>query len=371
MTEKTVTIFVTVYNIEQYLERFFECLSAQTYTDYEVLIVDDGSVDKSLSICREYARKDDRIHVISVEHVGISAARSIAIENIATPYATSLDGDDYFDKDYLQHLMDAEENTSADLIVSNVIIVYEDGTEKERFTPREAGVYSFNDFSELLPALLNEERLNYLYAKLYKTELLKKVHIEANIMQGSDTIINFKYLTHISSIAVTQDYDYYYVRYQKGSITAYGGNDYYMRLCRINRFLMDITQENGLLNDEMRRVIDNRFVHAGKAALMRIAKSDDSVKNKHQRAYETLNSDAYLTSYQRLVQGNYQDLFFERYRYEMIAPDAGEAYIDHVLTVLKTDKRNKRVKRIRKLCPDFLFETWHKLRILTGTARKD
>ena len=371
MSERKITIFVTVYNIEKHLERFFACLSDQTYPDYEVLIVDDGSTDNSLAVCRRQAEADDRIRVISSEHVGISAARSLALKSIRTPYATSLDGDDYFDKDYLRHLMDAEEKTGADLVLSNVILVREDGTEKNRFVPRDEGFYTEADFPELLPALLGEERLNYLYAKLYKTPLLQLVEIEPNVMQGSDTMINFRYLKNVRSIALIGDYDYFYVQYQKRSVTSYTGADYFMRLYRINKFLLDFTAENGMLNDSMLRVIDCRILHAGANTLRRIAKSDDPIQHKYKRAAEVVNSEEYLQSYRRIVEKGQEESFRERYRYDLIAPGTEKAFIDHDISVLSAMEKDSRLKRLREKCPEPVFRLWHGIRKLTGTARKE
>ena len=371
MSEHKVTVFVTVYNIEKHLERFFACLSAQTYEDYEALMIDDGSSDNSLAVCRKYAQADDRIRVIASQHVGISAARELALRNIRTPYAASLDGDDYFDKDYLRHLMDAGEKTGADLVLSNVILVYEDGTEKNRFVPRSEGFYTEEELPQLLPELLSEERLNYLYAKLYKTALLQQVHIEPNVMQGSDTMINFRYLKYVRSIAQTADYDYYYVQYRKRSVTSYAGADYFMRLYRINRFLLDFTEENGMQTEDMLRVIDCRILHVGANTLKRIAKSPDSMKNKYKRAAEVVNSVEYLQSYRRIVEKGDRERFRERYRYEPIEPGTEKAFIDHNVKVLSDMKKDERLERLRGKCPESVFKLWHGLRKLTGTARKN
>ena len=103
-----ITIITTVYNIAPYLERFFKCLGEQTFTDYEALIVDDGSTDNSLEICRAHAENDDRIRLVELEHTGISGARNTALGLLQTPFAASLDGDDFFERDYLKHLVDAQ-----------------------------------------------------------------------------------------------------------------------------------------------------------------------------------------------------------------------------------------------------------------------
>ncbi len=371
MNDRKVTIFVTVYNIEKHLDRFFAYLKAQTYTDYEVLIIDDGSTDNSRAICEEHAKTDDRIRVISVDHIGISAARNLVLSKLDTPFATSLDGDDYFDKDYLKHLMDAQKKYNADLVLSNVILVYEDGTERNRFAPREEGFYEAKDFPRILPALLIEERMNYLYAKLYKTELLKNVRVEPDVMQGSDTMINFMYLKNARSIAITENYDYYYVQYQKRSVTSYTGADYFKRLYRINQFLLDKTEEYGWLNDEMLRVIDCRILHVGRNTLLRIAKSQDSKQNKYLRASDVTNSEEYLCSYHRLKNRDQLDSYRDRYNDDPIAPGEEKSYIDHVSSLEKETKMNDRLKQLRLKCPDPVFNIWHKLRTITGTERKD
>lgn len=370
MSERTVTIFVTVYNIEKHLDRFFECLKAQTYTDYEALLIDDGSSDNSLAVCEKYAKDDERIRVISVEHIGISAARNLAFENIRTPFAASLDGDDYFDKDYLRHLVEAQQKTGADMVLSNVVSVYEDGSEKSRFVPREEGFYTQEDYPQLLSALLGEERLNYLYAKLYKTALLKDVRVEPDVMQGSDTMINFMALKNARTIAVIKDYDYYYVQYQKRSVTSYMGNDYFARLYRINKFLLDVTREYGWQNNEMLRVIDCRILHVGANTLKRIAKSPDSMQNKYRRASEVVNSEEYLVSYRRMAQQNDTAFFRRRYGYDIVAPGTEKAYIDRTVAVYREMQKNERIKRLRQKCPDRLFRIWHGMKMKLGIARK-
>ena len=132
-----VTIFVTIYNIEKYLEQFFGFIDSQTFSDYKLLMIDDGSTDNSLSICRAHAQKDSRIKVVSSEHVGISSARNKILGMLDTEFATSLDGDDYFEPDYLKHLMDAQKKYNADLVISNVIYANHNGVETSRFSPRK------------------------------------------------------------------------------------------------------------------------------------------------------------------------------------------------------------------------------------------
>ena len=366
MTPPTVSIITTVYNIEKHLDRFFECLKAQTFTDYEALMIDDGSSDGSLSLCRRYAESDERIRVFSLEHVGISAARNFAMEQIRTEFVTSLDGDDYFDKDYLKNLTDAEKEYGADLIIAGIINVDENGKEKDRLKARGRGYYTRGDFPELLPALLDENRLNYLYAKLYRAELLKDIRVEPDVMQGSDTMINCMYLEKAQSIAVTEDYDYSYVHYNKRSVTSYLGPDYFERLCRINRFVWDRMESAGFLNDDMTKIIDSRFLWSGYRYLSRAGMTDTPVKRLYRIASDVVNSDCYLTSYRRQEKlGN-----IHSFRFEPVEPGKEREFIDRVRVVKKETEKNQRLEKLRGDCPDFIFNIWHGAKKALGITRK-
>ena len=351
MEQQMVTIFVSVYNIGEYLERFFECLEKQTFRNYKLLLIDDGSTDNSLSICRAHAEKDSRIKVVPIEHCGISAARNLLHGMLDTEFAVSLDGDDYFGPDYLKHLMDAQKKYDADFVISNVIYVTEEGRELSRFSPRKEELFTKDQIPNILPELLIEKRLNYVYTKLFRTDYLKDIHVEPDVNLGSDTMINIQYVTRINNIAVIEDYDYYYVQYPSRSVTSVKSTDFFWRMCRIQKFLYDTTKENGLLNDKMLHAIDYRTMVAGVVGLNRIACLDIKLKEQLAAAHKVIYSDEYLCSYNRLKKKGQ----LETLNFEVIHPDEEEAYIKRM--------RNRRRKdRILKYTPKFIFKTYHRIK---------
>lgn len=355
MTKDTITIIVTVYNLEPYLDRFFKNLSEQTVTDYEVLIIDDGSEDNSLAICRKYAADDERIRIIASEHIGISAARNLALSSIRTELVSSLDGDDYFDKDYLKHLLDAYKKYGADLVMSNVIYRTEEGEETDRFSERPEELIERNRFPYELPKLLTERRLNYLYGKLYKAEYLRDIRVEPDVMQGSDTMINSQYVVKINSIAVIENYDYNYIKYSVRSVTSYGGDHVFKRLYRINKFVYDVMEANDLLSSEMLRTIDGRIMYSGKIALRRIAKMPVMKREKYHRAEKITHSDEYLCSYNRqLKHGN-----IPSFEFGVIRPGEEKDYIKDLCRSIKNEKRYNTIK---STAPSWMFDVWHKIK---------
>ena len=357
MHNRHITIIVTVYNIAPYLERFFQNLKAQSFSDFEALIIDDGSADDSLGICEAHAAEDDRIRVIRLEHVGISQARNIALENIRTPFVTSLDGDDYFDRDYLKHLVDAQKKYDADLVISNVIYRNEKLEETSRFSPRAEAVFEGDEIKEVLPELLTEERLNYLYGKLYRASLLADVRVESDVMQGSDTMIICQYIIKAKRVAVIEDYDYNYIRYQSRSVTSYKGDEFFDRLLRINNYVRELMRENGFLTADMEFAVDRRIVISGKAALARLAGAKLPKREKYVRAEHIIQSEGYIASYDRLKDSGGMEKIPDR----LIAPGDAGGYIDECMAVYRDKKTEEKAEAMRGRYPDAIVRLYKKI----------
>ena len=356
MSKRLITIIVTVYNIAPYLERFFECLKAQTFDDYMALIIDDGSTDNSLSVCEKHAVQDDRIRVVHLEHVGISQARNIALSMLDTPFTTSLDGDDYFDKDYLKHLIDAQHKYNADMVISNVIFRNEALEETSRFVARSEELFEGEQIRQVLPALLAENRLNYLYGRLYRTEPLKDVRVEPDVMQGSDTVINCQYVVKINSIAVIENYDYNYIRYKSRSVTSYKGDEYFSRLLRLNLYVRDLMRRKGFYTPEMEEAIDVRILFTGRAALQRIAGAPLPTNEKHKRASQVAQNEEYSASYER-QKAKASELYFR-----VIPPDEALAYIDETAAVYRDAENDAKKEKMRGKIPKPLLKLYRKMR---------
>lgn len=115
MNEK-ITVLVPVYNMGKYLRTCFDSILAQTYKNFELLIIDDGSTDDSPGICDEYAKKDPRVRVIHTENQGQDMARNTGLDNTRTDYIAMIDSDDCVNCHFLEILTDAMEKTGADMV---------------------------------------------------------------------------------------------------------------------------------------------------------------------------------------------------------------------------------------------------------------
>lgn len=347
-----VTVVVTVYNIEKYLDRFFDSFLSQSYADFSLLMIDDGSTDDSVNICKRRALSDERIKVISLPHVGIAKARNIAMEHLSSPFTVYADGDDYVEKDYLKNLVEAQKKYDADLVISRVRYLLEDGTENGVFPPRGEKVFTKKDFMECFPQLLEDRRLNYLYAKIYRTELLKGIRVEDDVRQGSDTMINCMYLAVANKIVSIDNVDYNYIKYNSRSVTSYSGEDAFSRLLRINQFIKDETSRQGLFGDELRFVVNKRILQSAIWVADKIIETPVSPKTKKALVQKISSLNRYVEAYAETAgKGGLQ--------FSPIKPYCGKKYVRRRL---KAIKRAKRKAAILKRCPKFIVKIFHKIK---------
>lgn len=125
---KLISIIVPVYKVEKYLARCIDSILNQTYTNFELILVDDGSPDNCPRICDEYAEKDKRIRVIHKQNAGVSEARNTGIDNAKGDFIAFVDSDDYIAIDYLKTLQSKQIVTNADLVFGSYFIVNSDNT---------------------------------------------------------------------------------------------------------------------------------------------------------------------------------------------------------------------------------------------------
>lgn len=130
-----ISIIVPVYNAENELEKSVDSILAQTETDIEVILIDDGSKDDSLRICRQYEEKDCRVKTIHQENAGVSAARNAGIAVALGEYIGFIDSDDWIESDMFERLLKEAQSTGADVVMCDITTVYEDGsTEADTIT---------------------------------------------------------------------------------------------------------------------------------------------------------------------------------------------------------------------------------------------
>ncbi len=168
-----ITVIVPVFNTQEYLKKCVDSFLAQTYTDLEILLVNDGSTDESGKICDEYEKKDSRVRVIHKENGGLSDARNIGIKEAKGNLITFFDSDDYVDEDYIQYLYELKVKNNADISVCAYSIVNEVGDILFSVKDEKDGRLSKELFFK---KMLNEEGITVSACfKLYEKSLFDSI----------------------------------------------------------------------------------------------------------------------------------------------------------------------------------------------------
>lgn len=213
MGEK-ISVIVPVYNVEQYLERCVDSIINQTYTNLEIILVNDGSTDNSGKLCDELAKKDERIRVIHKENGGLSDARNRGIDESESDLVGFIDSDDYIDSDMYEVLLKNLNDTDADLSMCALYDVY-NNTPEVQVTNKETWKLS----SEQAIKMVMEAKILSVTAvnKLYRKSLFTDLKFEVGKI-AEDAFIMIKLLDKCEKIVATNEKKYYYV-HRENSIT--------------------------------------------------------------------------------------------------------------------------------------------------------
>lgn len=219
-----LSVIVPVFNTEEYLEQCVNSILNQTLQDIEVILVDDGSTDKSPFICDKYAEMDVRVKVLHQENRGLIQARKVGIELSNAPYITFVDSDDFIEKEAYIYALDSIKK-EIDVICFGITRYYGSSEKlKVEYLPFLEKLYQRADIEkEIIPKMIwREEDKNFgidpsLCTKIIKKELLLKSYLllqELNFYYGEDSAIIYPVIDMANSIEI-KHYSYYYHR-QKG-----------------------------------------------------------------------------------------------------------------------------------------------------------
>lgn len=239
-----ISIIVPVYNAEKYIRKCVDSILAQTFIDFELLLINDGSKDNSGAICDEYAAKDSRVCVFHKENGGVSSARNLGLDNVKGEWITFVDSDDYIESGYLNSMIAC---LDADLIMSSFKAI---GSTEEWDYEIESRCYSKDEIKFFLDKYIWKAFFCTPWCKLFKLSLINSLRFDEKLTLAEDTIFVFAYLCKVESVRTVENWGYRYRRGINDSLS--------MRQYSLQQY-MYIIQENskGL------KKIENRFSYNG------------------------------------------------------------------------------------------------------------
>lgn len=215
MNTPKISVIVPVYNVEKYLSRCIESILSQTFTDFELLLIDDGSTDRSGEMCDEYAKKDDRIRVFHKENGGVASARQMGINNAVGIYSIQVDSDDWAEKQMLEKMYMKIIETDADIVIADFF--YDKNGQSIYTKQRSNKILS----SEMITDILLNKLEGALWSKLIRHSLYRNynIHFFQNIDHGEDILVTSQlFLLNIKIIFLNAAF-YHYNLQNLNSIT--------------------------------------------------------------------------------------------------------------------------------------------------------
>lgn len=193
----TISIIIPVYNVERFLHICLDSILAQSFTDWEAILVDDGGKDRSGEICDEYCKKDERFRVFHRENHGVSASRNFGIKQAKGKYLCFVDSDDYIHQHMLEILFQSINNSKYDVIMSHEEDVYD--TDSSRATEKQVGGYSTKEVTakDFLYGITHSEGKDknlyfHLHGKLYRKEAVDGILLDEDLSLSEDMLFNVK-----------------------------------------------------------------------------------------------------------------------------------------------------------------------------------
>lgn len=206
-----ISIIIPVYNVDIYLTRCIDSVLSQSFSNFELILINDGSTDQSGEICNKYAARDNRIIVIHNPNSGVSAARNYGIYLAKGEFITFIDSDDYVEKNLLKVLYDLVTKNQCDMGMCSYKLIYDDkfidrGTNKWRmYDKKEACKLFFCDQQPFAPS--------YTWGKMIKRDLFEDIKFREDIFLMEDTLLNTEIMLRCNNgIIATEQTLYNYVQ---------------------------------------------------------------------------------------------------------------------------------------------------------------
>lgn len=298
-----VSIVVPVYNVEEYLSRCIDSLRYQSYKNLEILLVDDGSIDLSGSICDDYAIQDSRIRVFHKTNSGVSAARNLALDNVRGEYITFVDSDDWLDGNWVENALCELKKADVLLYIGGYVKSYLNSEDKitHKYLPR-----SILTRNECMKEMYTKSIIETCFVwevcgKLFHKSLWESIRFSPDISSQEDGLAFWQVLQLVDKVVYVPAYNYHYFFRDSSAVNSLTAKHIYDDFC-VNKILCD---ESVRIDDsEIRHALKARFFNSRINALLALSGfesyADFVEEEKHILYQNMLLHFLYIIRYQRI-----------------------------------------------------------------------
>lgn len=268
MNNDLISIIIPVYNVEKYISKCLNTSIRQTYKNIEIIVVNDGSTDKSGIICDEFAKEDPRIKVIHTTNKGVSSARNLGIREANGKYITFIDSDDYVNERYIEILYNLCKNEKADIGICGTM----DVSENEEIICKSKIIKKTLNYEATIKELLLEKYFtNVIWAKMYKKEIFCDVKFNLKTKIGEDLELLYQVIKRCKIINVDTSKYLYYYRRREGCITSQRYNENWKREIEIVETIINDFKNN---NSSLYKYAIKRYIRINVTCINKIIKTN-------------------------------------------------------------------------------------------------
>lgn len=295
------SIIIPIYNVEKYLEECLQSVIYQTYTNFEVILINDGSTDKSKEICEKIILKDSRFKLINIENKGVSNARNLGIEKSIGEYLLFIDSDDYIENNTLDKINKVIAEYNIDYIIYGINKIINNKNIINKLSKKDEFYKSKKEIKEILPLLINQEIINSPI-KVYKSKLIKEnnLRFDTYLSIGEDYLFNIEYLDKIENLYYLSDILYKYIIRNENSLTQRFNINKYDELMYLNKKVYEIMSNSYYLSEKVISALSYIKLKNIYSCILDIHK-----KNYHYNNYE--NKVCYI----KKIINNYENIEFK------------------------------------------------------------
>lgn len=296
--ENLISIIVPVYNVENYIHECIDSLLNQSYKNIEVILVDDGSTDKSGMICDEYSKIDKRVKVIHKKNEGLGFARNSGLQIATGKYVTFVDSDDYVGEDRIKKLYLLLQKYNADVCLSGFTRVFQ--KNKQVCTnPYSSNVFFDNISRTVLPKMCGADGKGLdqipmsVWLGLYSNDIIKKEQIKfvsERKLISEDLVFDFSYYPYVKKVCISNTTDYFYRDNPKSLTTRYRADRFEKQIILYEEILNRAKQLN--IADECQARLDNTLISIARYCI------------KLEYKYEAINGTKYANERVKYICNN-------------------------------------------------------------------
>lgn len=289
--DKTLTfsIILCIYNVDKYLNRCLVSLMNQDFLNFEVIMVDDHSLDNSAEICKSYQKKDGRFHYMRLEkNGGSSNARNQGFKQAKGKYVLFLDSDDYVDSNLLSTLYKNLSISNPDLAVYGFYEEYSKNENiyyKKEFSVPSVVCTSKDEIDRELIDLEMATMFGYPWNKCYRTDIIRNNKLEfENFSLNEDFFFNLKYLRFVNTMSVFSNSLYHYAIRQSGSLTSKYVEDYAdTHFKRISQLIDYFADSETSIKENAYQALSNRYARYVLSSIVRNYNHNSGMNHKEKK----------------------------------------------------------------------------------------